>query len=152
MNAMTAAHQTLPFETQVRVTNLTNGKTAVVRINDRGPFVEGRIIDLTRAAAEALDMIGPGTAPVRLEILRGPGPAPPLPKYWVQVGAFASETNARELEGRLRGDYREVYLTRYETETGPLYRVRVKAGDRADAEAILRRLTRDGFSALILEE
>ena len=66
---LTAAHQTLPFDTLVRVTNLENGLAVVVRINDRGPFVGGRIIDLSRAAAERLDMIGSGTARVRLELL-----------------------------------------------------------------------------------
>lgn len=66
---LTAAHQTLPFDTLVRVTNLENGRVVVVRINDRGPFVGGRVIDLSRAAAERLDMVGSGTAQVRLELL-----------------------------------------------------------------------------------
>lgn len=66
---LTAAHRTLPFDTQVRVTNLANSETVVVRINDRGPFVDGRIIDLSRAAAEELEMIDTGTARVELEVL-----------------------------------------------------------------------------------
>ena len=69
MHAMTAAHRSLPFGTRVRVTNLDNGRSVVVRINDRGPFVEGRIIDLSYGAAGAVGMIGPGTARVRLEVL-----------------------------------------------------------------------------------
>ncbi len=69
MHAMTAAHRSLPFNTRVRVTNLDNGRSVVVRINDRGPFVEGRIIDLSYGAAGAVGMIGPGTARVRLEVL-----------------------------------------------------------------------------------
>lgn len=73
---LTAAHQTLPFGTQVRVTNLNNGRSVVVRINDRGPFVGRRIIDLSRRAAERIDMIGTGTAPVRLEILNDLSGAP----------------------------------------------------------------------------
>lgn len=68
---LTAAHRTLPFGTQLRVTNLANGRSVVVRINDRGPFKPGRIIDLSRAAAEQLGMIGSGTAQVRLELLTG---------------------------------------------------------------------------------
>lgn len=68
-HAMTAAHRTLPFGTQLRVTNLSNGKSVVVRINDRGPFVRGRIIDVSRAAAERLDMLRSGVAPVRIEAL-----------------------------------------------------------------------------------
>ena len=73
---LTAAHKTLPFGTQVRVTNLNNGRSVVVRINDRGPFVGGRVIDLSRRAAEMIDMIGSGTAPVRLELLNVSGSAP----------------------------------------------------------------------------
>ena len=69
MNKLTAAHPTLPFNTIVRVENLNNGRTVKVRINDRGPFIKGRIIDLSRKAAEKLDMIREGVAPVRIEIL-----------------------------------------------------------------------------------
>lgn len=69
MNAMTAAHKTLPMNTMVKVINLKNNKSTIVRINDRGPFVAGRIIDLSRAAASAIDMLGSGTAPVRLEVV-----------------------------------------------------------------------------------
>jgi len=69
MHALTAAHQTLPFNTRVRVTNLDNGRSVVVRINDRGPFVKGRIIDLSYGAAKNVGLIGPGTARVRLEVL-----------------------------------------------------------------------------------
>jgi rare lipoprotein A len=68
-NALTAAHPTLPFGTRVKVDNLDNGRSVVVRINDRGPFVGGRIIDLTRAAARSLDFVGAGTAKVRLTVL-----------------------------------------------------------------------------------
>lgn len=70
MNALTAAHRTFPFGTEVRVTNLANQKSVVVRVNDRGPFKEGRLIDLSRRAAQDLDMVGSGTARVRLEVLR----------------------------------------------------------------------------------
>ena len=69
MNKMTAAHQTLPFNSMVRVTNQSNGKTVMVRINDRGPFKDNRIIDLSLAGAKAIDLIGPGTASVRLEVI-----------------------------------------------------------------------------------
>jgi rare lipoprotein A len=67
---MTAAHRTLPFGTKVRVTNLNNGRTAVVRINDRGPFTGGRVIDLAHGAAQHLGLVASGLAPVRLEVLR----------------------------------------------------------------------------------
>ncbi len=84
--AMTAAHQTLPADTRVRVTNLTNGRSCVVRINDRGPFVDDRIIDLSYAAAREIEMIGPGTAPVRLEVL-APGWIEPVPPVQVAEAA-----------------------------------------------------------------
>ncbi|WP_128293830.1 septal ring lytic transglycosylase RlpA family protein [Afifella aestuarii] len=69
-NAMTAAHRTLPFGTKVKVTNLRNGRAAIVRINDRGPFIKGRIIDVTRAAAHKLGFKGRGTAKVQVEVLK----------------------------------------------------------------------------------
>lgn len=69
MNAMTAAHRTFPFGTKVRVTNLENNISVIVRINDRGPFVEGRIIDLSLGAAKVIQAVGPGTVRVRLEVL-----------------------------------------------------------------------------------
>jgi rare lipoprotein A len=75
VNAMTAAHRTLPFGTKVRVTNLKNDRSVVVRINDRGPFVEGRIIDLAPAAARKIDMIRDGIVPVKVEVLGGSGVA-----------------------------------------------------------------------------
>ncbi len=70
MNALTAAHRTFPFGTEVRVTNLANDRSVVVRVNDRGPFKEGRLIDLSLRAARELEMVGTGTAKVRLEVLR----------------------------------------------------------------------------------
>ena len=91
-NTMTAAHKLLPFGTLVKVTNLDNGLSAVVKINDRGPFVEGRIIDLSRAAADEIGMLGQGVAPVSLEIVA----FAPTDKdiYAIQVGAYALEANA----------------------------------------------------------
>lgn len=71
MNALTAAHRTLPLGTWVRVTNLGNGRTVVVRLNDRGPYIDGRIIDLSRKAAEILDMVEKGLAEVSIEVLQG---------------------------------------------------------------------------------
>src|SRR5512138_3541221 len=84
-NLRTAAHKTLPFGTIVRVVNLENGKSTTVKINDRGPFVEGRIIDLSRAAAEDLDMVARGVARVSVEVVdfaQGSG------RFQIQVGAY----------------------------------------------------------------
>jgi rare lipoprotein A len=107
MNAMTGAHPTLPLPTWVRVTNLDNGRSVVVRLNDRGPFARDRIIDLSRAAAERLDMIRAGTARVEVRSLAAGAPAPaaadaPGAAYWAQAGAFGSRENAEALAARLR--------------------------------------------------
>ena len=104
METLVAAHRTLPFDTWVRVVNLTNEKTVEVRIIDRGPFVDGRIIDLSHAAAKAIDMIGPGTAQVRIEILRTPVAAGPV-AFAVQVGAFQNRANADQLRVRMAAQY-----------------------------------------------
>src|SRR5213592_2659050 len=91
MNSLTAAHRTLPFGTRVRVVNLKNSRSVAVRINDRGPFTGGRIIDLSRAAARSLGM--PGIAKVRLEILSAQA-APQMDLFAVQVGTFADRSSA----------------------------------------------------------
>ena len=152
MYGMTAAHNTLPFETRVRVVNLVNGKSTVVRINDRGPFVEGRIIDLSLAAARAIDMEGPGTAPVRLEILSAPPPSAG-PAFAVQVGSFLRPESARELEARLKAPFGEVSIVAFADRDGrTFYRVRLPAADRGASEVLVRRLAEAGFSALVVEE
>ena len=97
METMVAAHRTLPFQTWVRVRNLANGKTVDVRIIDRGPFVGGRIIDLSHAAAKEIDLIGPGVANVELTVISGP-PNPEPAVFAVQVGAFREKTNAERVE------------------------------------------------------
>jgi len=103
MEQMTAAHRTLPFGTMVRVHDLDNDKSVDVRINDRGPFVDGRIIDLSHAAARAVGMIGPGTARVRLEILSAP--AADQSYFGVQVGAFRNKENAELLRRAMAAKY-----------------------------------------------
>ena len=104
MEQFTAAHRTLPFGTLVRVVNLENSKTVDVRINDRGPFVDDRIIDLSHAAAQAIDLIGPGTARVRIEVVQPP--AVPEPGYFaVQVGAFQNRDNAERLRAEMEARY-----------------------------------------------
>jgi rare lipoprotein A len=152
MNDMTAAHKTLPFGTKVMVTNLDNGRAAVVRINDRGPFVGGRIIDLSYAAARILDMVGPGVVPVRVEILKQKLRGRPVPLYAVQVGSFISRANALDLERKLRPNYGGVYVTTYQTADQVYYRVRVRAKDRAAVQEISESLSADGYPVLILEE
>jgi rare lipoprotein A len=149
--ALTAAHRTLPFQTRVRVVNLDNRKSVVVRINDRGPFINGRIIDLSLAAARAVDMVGPGTAPVRLEILSGP-PPPAGPQFSVQIGSFLRKEGAQELEARLKDDFGPATIETVSLEGRRYYRVRLRAADRKASEALSRRLAEAGFSGLIFEE
>ncbi|GAB5410804.1 MAG: hypothetical protein BalsKO_31690 [Balneolaceae bacterium] len=122
MNGLTAAHRTLPFNTQVLVENLDNGKTVEVRINDRGPFAKDRIIDLSKGAATKVDMIGPGTARVRIYII---GDNENLPsnikeaKYTVQLGSFADKASAEKKSAEIRSSYVQEVSVNGET----LYRV-----------------------------
>jgi rare lipoprotein A len=104
MEKLTAAHRTLPFDTWVAVTNITNQKRVEVRIIDRGPFVQGRIIDLSHAAARAVDLIGPGTAKVRLRVIETPANAT-VPLYAVQIGSFRERSTAERLRHDLNKRY-----------------------------------------------
>ena len=145
MYQMVAAHRTLPFNSLVRVTDLQNGRQVVVRIIDRGPFVENRIIDLSLAAARALDMVGVGVAPVRLELLSGENPAEG--NFSVQVGAFAVLAHAERLRSTLGTQWGPVFIQEYDSPRGLLYRVRVGQvqGEQA-ANHLARQLRReDGF-------
>jgi rare lipoprotein A len=123
MNSLVAAHRTLPFGSILRVTNLNNGRDVQVRVIDRGPFVGDRILDLARAAAVALDMIGTGTARVRIELLSGP--VAPAGDFTVQVGAFADRANAEHLRDRLLARYQPIFIQEDDTPTGHFYRLRV---------------------------
>ena len=107
MNEMTAAHKTLPFNTQVIVENQNNGKRIQLRINDRGPYAKDRVIDLSRAGAEAIDMIGPGTAPVKIFVLDdGTGNVyPTKPHYTVQLGSYDNRDAAEQKSSRIRSSY-----------------------------------------------
>jgi len=135
MEQMTAAHRTLPFGTMVRVHDLDNEKAVDVRINDRGPFVDGRVIDLSHAAAREIEMIGPGTARVTLEILSAPAVVGPA-HFGVQVGAFRDRDNAERLRRAMEAKYGRARLV-----------------DRADTPGLWhvvvgREPTEDGASAL----
>ena len=161
MEAMTAAHKILPLDTWVEVTNLENGRKVVVRINDRGPFVDGRIIDLSKAAARKLGIIGPGTARVHIRALgyRRPGtgvagrPAEYQPPasyrqgpFTVQVGAFLNESNAWRLAARLRTRWPRVMVVRYDRGDKVFHRVRVGKLDSLEAAMRLQqKLRRAGF-------
>jgi len=99
MYDMTCAHKVLPFGTRLRVTNLDNGRTAYLRVNDRGPFVKGRILDTSKKGAEVLGMIGPGTARVRIEVVDQAWTGQDVPgRFFVQIGSFAILANAEALK------------------------------------------------------
>jgi rare lipoprotein A len=152
MNDLTAAHNTFPLGAFVAVTNLNNGLNVVVRINDRGPFVKNRVIDLSYAAARAIDMIGTGTAPVRIELLRDISP-PLVPlRFSVQVGSFIRRDNADALRAELAPEFPDVSVSAFETAQQVYHRVRIPAQDRETAETIARRLLERGYTAIIFEE
>jgi rare lipoprotein A len=134
------------------VTNLNNGKSVTVRINDRGPFVKDRIIDLSYAAAKAVDMIDTGTAPVKLDILTDISPKRSSQKFSVQVGSFVQEDNAKILKNELQRKFQNVYITPFKTVNQVYYRVRIKAKDQDSATALAKRLIEAGYSAIVLEE
>jgi rare lipoprotein A len=152
MYDLTAAHRILPFGTYVMVTNTDNGKSVIVRVNDRGPFVEGRIIDLSYAAAQALDMLGPGVVPVEIEILEEYSPKRSSQKFSVQVGAFVQKKNASGLKDELQKKYKNVYISRFETAHQTYYRVRIKAKTIDSAKGIAKKLMNEGYPAIVLEE
>jgi rare lipoprotein A len=135
MHEFTAAHRTLPFNCVVRVTNLSNGKHTEVRINDRGPFVANRVIDLSLSAAQAIEMVGTGTTNVRLEILSGPNPN--VGFFAVQIGAFKLQENAERLKAQMEETYPPATIATYDSANGTFYRVRV---GRLPSEAAAQNL------------
>jgi rare lipoprotein A len=143
MHQLTAAHRTLPFGAIVRVTNLRNGKQIEVRITDRGPFVANRVIDLSLAAAQSIEMVGPGTAPVRLEIVGGPSPQ--VGYFGVQIGAFRNRDNAEHLGAQLEARYAPISIAIYDSPTGTLYRLRVgRVPTQEAANNLAQQLKSDG--------
>lgn len=150
MYKLTAAHRTLPFETLVRVTNMNNGKSTVVRITDRGPFVDNRIIDLSLAAAREIELVGPGVGPVRVEVLGGIDPTSGF--FTVQVGAFRDRANAERLRDRLNATYSPIFVQQYDSPDGIFYRVRVGkiSGEEAAHQFGEQLHDREGFTPMVL--
>ncbi|MBI5755902.1 MAG: septal ring lytic transglycosylase RlpA family protein [Nitrospirae bacterium] len=147
MFRLTAAHKLMPLGTKARITNLENGQSIVVKINDRGPFVDGRIIDLSYGAAERLGMLETGLSRVEVEVLEW---GKTITDFTVQVGSFLIEENALNLKERLSQKYRDVYIITYETNVRKFFRVRVGATkDIREAEQLSERLSAEGFSFFI---
>ena len=149
MNGLTAAHRFLPFDVTVEVRNLDNGERVRVRVNDRGPFVRGRIIDLSREAAKRIGMLGPGTARVAIEVVRRPRPGDRLGDFWVQVGAFRDWRYADDLRDALARRFPSVEIRSedgwFRVGFGP-YR------KRGDADDLLRKLERQGHNGIIVNQ
>jgi rare lipoprotein A len=139
MHAMTAAHRTLPLGSVVRVTNLNTGRSAIVRITDRGPFVQGRVLDLSLAAAKKVDVWAAGVAMVRIEVLRSPVPLNSGGRWAVQIGAFEKHRTADKLADRLSRRYQTAKVLCFSSPVGDWWvRVRVQDDDRKRAETVAR--------------
>lgn len=161
MYGISAAHRTLPFGTLVSVHDLDNGKAVEVRINDRGPFIEGRVIDLSYGAAKVIHLDVDGIARVRLEVLdyggeqvstpsapaTVPNLTPPPGIFGVQVGAFRERQNAERLKARIEARYSPVIIQSFDRGDGMFHRVRVgHESTEEGAEELARRLRADRFA------
>lgn len=132
METLVAAHRLMPFNTWLQVTNLANGKSVNVRVIDRGPFVDGRILDLSKAAARQIDLLGPGIGRVRIQVISAPADIPANDFYGVQVGAFSVRENAE----RLREHYAERFgNAQLAVKEGPTPVWRVLVGKESSIEA-----------------
>jgi rare lipoprotein A len=165
MHALTAAHKTLPLGTYGRVTNLDNKRTVVVKINDRGPFVKGRIVDLSYRAAQELDMVETGTSLVKLEalgrlqkiVVGGKIKYVYIPvnyyvgEFTIQVGSFKEKINATNLLGRLAMHYNNAHIAVYKTGIHTFYRVRVaRCTTLEEAREIEQELEQEGYPGAII--
>ncbi len=159
MYAMTCAHKEYPFGTKVKVTNVANNKTAECVVNDRGPFVEGRDIDLSYAVAKEIGIIGPGTGKVFLEVdgrdmsyirkvkVQSAGKSGP---FAIQVGSFAESINAVRLKVALRLKYGNVYIQEAELKGATYYRVRIGNFDSlGSAVSTAEQLGQEGYPTVV---
>lgn len=155
-NQMTAAHQTLPLGSKVMVTNLENGSAAEVLINDRGPFAKGRIIDLSYAAAQTINMVGPGTALVRVDVVESPVRLSAIRDsldYTLQLGSFAQLENAQQLRDRIAKSFTNVTISPLQSRELTYYRVHLgNFSSRGAAEEQARAVSQAGYSVIIMEK
>jgi rare lipoprotein A len=155
-NDMTAAHQTLPLGTKVMVTNMENGRSAEVWINDRGPFAKDRIIDLSHTAAQSIDMVGPGTALVRIDVIDSPVALRSIRAaldYTVQLGSFSRLENAQQLRDRIVKNFDDVTITPLQSKDTTFYRVQLgNFSNRKAAEDMAKQLSQAGYSVIVMEK
>jgi len=142
MHAMTAAHRTYPLGSVVRVTNVKTGSTALVRITDRGPFIPGRVLDLSLAAAHKVDVWKPGVAEVKVELMQSPALAGAPGKWAVQIGGFPDEPEASKLADQLTRRYHTAKVLRFASPAGDWWiRVRVLDDDHERAQKLAAETT-----------
>jgi len=148
MHQLTCAHNTLPLGTVVMVTNLENGKSLELKVNDRGPFVKERIIDLSYAAAQMLGVWEKGTTYVKVEVVGAS--IEPSQRFTLQVGSFVEEVKAQKLADLLKDNFENVHVTTLETFTQKYYRVRVGQFENRDAAlGLAEKLSRMGLNVLV---
>jgi rare lipoprotein A len=149
MFQLTCAHNSLPLGTMVMVTNLENGRSVELKVNDRGPFVKERIIDVSYAAARMLGMWGKGTTNVKVEWVGSPL-VEEVERFNLQVGSFSDEVRARDLAGQLKRSFNNVHVATVETQTQKYHRVRIGPFETREAALPLtEKLTQMGFNVLV---
>jgi rare lipoprotein A len=139
-DALTAAHRTLPMNSLIRVTNLSTGQAAILRVTDRGPFVHDRMLDLSLASAKAIGVWRPGVARVRVEVFAAPSPLDTGGRWCVQIGAFKSEKGAFKLRDQLTRRYQSANVIEFTGPTGHWVRIRPQGDDKKRAVEIARDL------------
>jgi rare lipoprotein A len=150
MHALTAAHRTLPLNSVARVTNLQTGHSVTVRITDRGPFIEGRMLDLSLEAAKQVDVWRPGTAKVKLEVFSAPAPIDHGGRWCVQIGAFTDRREATKFKEKLIHRYRSAQVLQFTGPTGEWIRVRVQDDEKHHAESLLREVSAPQGTAFLV--
>ena len=149
-DAMTAAHRTLPLNSLIRVTNVTTGQQAVLHVTDRGPFVQGRVLDLSLASAKALGVYLPGLATVRIDVFAVPAPIGSGGRWCVQIGAFKHEGDADKLRDHLSRKYQTANVIEFTGPTGHWVRIRPLKDDKDRAVEIARDLKPDEGDAYLV--
>ncbi|MBI2080319.1 MAG: septal ring lytic transglycosylase RlpA family protein [candidate division NC10 bacterium] len=167
MYQMTAAHKTLPLGTWVEVIHLETGRSIQVRVNDRGPFIAGRIIDLSYGAARVLGLLGEGVAPVRVRMLAAgptavaatiplgptPSPAPQAGRFTMQLGSFTTLENATALARTLQQRFNGVYMVPAEIDGETVYRVRMGSyPNRQEAHVAAEAVAGTGFDVVVMQQ
>jgi len=154
--AYTAAHKTLPLGTVVRVTNLENGRDVIVKINDRGPFIGDRIIDLSHAPATSIDMVQKGVVKVKVEVVSTPSTKTSnyfTPEYTVQVASYSNQTSANNAKRNLDAEYNDVRVESVNVKGSKYYRVRVgRYNSKNDANKAASKLRKKGYTTRVILE